>query len=92
MRIYSQDIGMESGIEKCAMVVMKSGQRHIMEGVKLLSNQNARRKGNLQILGILEADTIKQVEMKEKGEKKSISEEPENYSRKNSIAGTLSKR
>ena len=30
------------------------------------SNQNAQRKGNLQILGILEANTIKQVEMKEK--------------------------
>ena len=27
---------------------------------------NARRKGNLQILGVLEADTIKQVEMKDK--------------------------
>ena len=26
MRIYSQDIGMESGIEKCAMLEMKSGK------------------------------------------------------------------
>ena len=33
---------------------------------KSSSNQNARKKGNLQTLGILEADTIKQVEMKEK--------------------------
>ena len=34
--------------------------------IKSRKNQNARRKGNLQILGILEADTIKQEEMKEK--------------------------
>ena len=26
IRIYSQDIGMEFGIEKCAMLVMKSGK------------------------------------------------------------------
>ena len=31
VRIYSQDIGMEFGIEKCAMLVMKSGKRHITE-------------------------------------------------------------
>ena len=55
------------------------------------SNQNARKNGNLQIRGrVLEADTIKQQEMKEKFFK-SISEELENYSRQNSIAGSLSK-
>ena len=42
-------------------------------------------------LGILEADTIKQVEMKEKILNKSNSEEPENYSRHNSVAGTSRK-
>ena len=26
VRIYSQDIGMEFGIDKCAMLVMKSGK------------------------------------------------------------------
>ena len=29
VRIYSQDIGMESGIEKCAMLVMESRKWHI---------------------------------------------------------------
>ena len=28
VRIYSQDIGIEFGIGKCAMLVMKSGKRH----------------------------------------------------------------
>ena len=31
--IYTQDIGMEFDIEKCAMLVMKSGKRHMTEGV-----------------------------------------------------------
>ena len=31
VRIFSQDIGMVLGIEKGAMLVMKSGNRHMME-------------------------------------------------------------
>ena len=39
LRIYSQDIGMEFGIGKCAMLVMKSGKRHMTDGIAL-SNQD----------------------------------------------------
>ena len=35
VRIYSQDIGMEFCIEKCAMLVIKSGKRHLADGIKL---------------------------------------------------------
>ena len=35
VRIYSQDIGMEFVIEKCAMLVMKSGKRHLTDGMEL---------------------------------------------------------
>ena len=35
VRIYSQDIGMEFGLEKCAMLVMKSGKRHMTDGMEL---------------------------------------------------------
>ena len=35
VRIYSQDIGMEFGIEKCALLVMKSGKRHLTDGIEL---------------------------------------------------------
>ena len=38
-------------------------------------------KETYKYLLILEADTIKQVEMKEKNEQKSVSGEPESYSR-----------
>ena len=33
VRIYSRDIGMEFGIEKCAMLVIKSGKRHLSDGI-----------------------------------------------------------
>ena len=36
VRIYSQDTGMEVGIEKCVMLVMKSGKRHMPDGIELL--------------------------------------------------------
>ena len=33
-RIYSQDIRMEFAIGKCAMLVMKSGKRHLTDGME----------------------------------------------------------
>ena len=54
VRIYSQDIGMEFAIEKCAMLIMKSRKWYWMQGRKLpksRQNQNAWKKGNLQISG-----------------------------------------
>ena len=37
VRIYSQEIGMEFGIEKCAMPVMRSRKGHVTEGIELTS-------------------------------------------------------
>ena len=68
VRVYSQGIGMEFGMEKCAMLVMKSGKQHMTAGMEL---PNHNRIGTLEenetykYLGILEADTIKQVQMKD---------------------------
>ena len=50
IRIYSQYIGIKFSIEKCAIPVKKSGKGHMTEG-KSSSYENARGKGNLQILG-----------------------------------------
>ena len=69
VRIYSQDIGMEFGKEKCAMLVMKNGKRHMTDGMELPNHDKIIALGENEIykyLGILEADTIKQVEMKDK--------------------------
>ena len=41
-RIYSQDIGMEFGIEKCAMLIMKSGKRHMTDGMELPNHNRIR--------------------------------------------------
>ena len=35
VRIYSQEIGMEFGKEKCAMLEMKSVKRHLTDGMEL---------------------------------------------------------
>ena len=45
VRIHSQDIGMEFGREKCAMLVMKSGKRHITDGMELPNQDKIRTLG-----------------------------------------------
>ena len=64
IRIYSQDIGMEFGIEKCALLVMKSGKRHLTDGIELPNQDKIKmlaENETYKYLGILEAVTIKQV-------------------------------
>ena len=93
VRIYSQFIGMEFGMEKCAMLVMKSGKRYITEEMELQNQDKIRTLGAnaaYKYLGILEAETINQMEMKDKIQKKNFAGEQENYSRQNSLAETLS--
>ena len=84
---------MEYGIEKCAVLVMKSGKRHLTDGIELPNQDKIRTQAEnetYKYLGILEADTIKQVEMK-KEIKNNISGELGNYSRQSSLEETLSK-
>ena len=72
-RIYNPDIGMEFGIEKYAMLIMKSDKRHMTEGTELSNQEKIRtlvEKETYKYLGILEADTIKKVEIKEKNLKR----------------------
>ena len=61
-RIYSQDIGMEFGIEKFAMLEMKSGKQHFTDGMELPNQDKIRtleEKETYKHLGILKADIIK---------------------------------
>ena len=63
---------MEFGIEKCALLVMKSGKRYLTDGIELPNQDKIRtlaENETYKYLGILEANTIKQVEMKDKIEK-----------------------
>ena len=66
---------MELGEEKAAIRVMKSGKWHLTDRMELPNQDKIRTLGEKETykyLGILEADTIKQVKMKEKIMKKYI--------------------
>ena len=55
------------------MLIMKSGKRQIREGIEQPNQERIRtleEKENYKYLGILEANTIKQGEMKEKNKKR----------------------
>ena len=72
VRIYSQDIGMKFGIKKCAMLVMKSDKRHRTDGMELPNQDKIRtlvENETYKYVGILEAGTNKQVQMKDKIQK-----------------------
>ena len=45
VRIYSQDIRMEFGIEKLAILVMKSDKRHMTQGMELPNQDKIRTLG-----------------------------------------------
>ena len=72
IRIYSQDIEMEFGIEKCTLLIMKSGKQNLTDRIELPNQDKIRtlaENKTYKYFGILEADTIKQVEMKNKIQK-----------------------
>ena len=60
---------MEFDIEKCAMLVIKSGRRHSGEVIEIKNQEKIRTLGEKETnkyLGILKTCTIKQMEAKEK--------------------------
>ena len=59
---------MEFGVEVFAMLIMKNGKRQMTEGIELLNQWKIGTIGQnetYKYLGILEANIIKQLEMKE---------------------------
>ena len=53
---------MDFSMEKCAMLVMESGKRHLTNGIELPNQdkiRTLREKETYKYFGILEADTIK---------------------------------
>ena len=47
-RIYNQDIGMKFGVEKCTMLIMNSGKRYMMEGIKLTNKKKKKKMRTLR--------------------------------------------
>ena len=68
-------VRIEFGIEKSVMWEMKSGKRHMTDGMELPNQdkiRTIREKKTNKYLGIFEADNIKQMEMKDKIQKEYI--------------------
>ena len=67
VRIFSQDIRMEFGLQKYAVVIMKRGKMENCEGVKLPDGgllKGLEKDESYKYFGVLEADDIKQQELK----------------------------
>ena len=68
VRIFSKDIGMEFGIDKCAMISLKRGNIITSEGITLPDKfliKSMKNGESYKYVGILQADRIKHKEMKE---------------------------
>ena len=64
---FSKDIGMEFGLEKCAILNMKKGKTVVSDGIVLPNGEmmkGLREDEDYKYLGILEADKVKSSEMK----------------------------
>ena len=94
VRIYSQDKGMEFGMESCTMLIMSRGKRQTMEVIELPNqekNQNAPRKGNSAEIANIGSRHHQTSRNERKTYKKSISGERKTYSKPSYIAEVLSK-
>ena len=68
VRVFSRDIGMEFGLNKCAVLVLKQGIKVRCEGIVLPDGQMMGEvdENGYKYLGVLEGADIMQKEMKEK--------------------------
>ena len=69
VRIFSDDIGMEFGIEKCATIVLKRGKITKFDGISLPDGKVMKRLiegAGYKYLGIIQAGQIRYTEMKER--------------------------
>ena len=74
--IFSYDIGMIFGLEKCAVMTMKRGKRVHSDGISLLPDGTQLRalgeEESYKYLGVLEADHVLHEESKERLKKEYI--------------------
>ena len=67
VRIFSSDIGMQFGIDKCAVLVMKRGKLVLCDGIEMPDGNSIREveESGYKYLGVLEADDLNHAAMKE---------------------------
>ena len=65
---YSRDIGMEFGIDKCKVFVLKDGKQVRSDGVELPSGEVMKDvdESGCKCFGVLHAENVKNREMKDK--------------------------
>ena len=68
MHIFIEDFGMQFGIEKCGVLIMKRGKVIRANGIRLSDGQDMKDidDAGYTYLGTLETDKIREKEMKEK--------------------------
>ena len=71
--IYSEDIGVEFGQEKCAMLTVKSGNRETAVKIELLNRESIRtleEKENCKVLGDIKSEHHQTIRDEEKNKKR----------------------
>ena len=69
VRVFSNDIGMQFGLDKCAVLMMKRGKIIKSEGIELPNDEKIRslkEDDSYRYLGILQSNEIQRKDMKEK--------------------------
>ena len=67
VKVFSKDIGMDFGIEKCSMLVIKRGKKTTSDGIKLPDNiviKSLKEGEGYKYLGLLQIDEVQEKEMK----------------------------
>lgn len=68
VQLLSGDIGMEFGLKKCGVSLLKRGKKVRFDGITLLDGQIMRKieEEGYKYLGILEVDMMREKEMKKR--------------------------
>ena len=69
VRVFSKDIGMQFGIEKCWTLVMRRGKRIKSDGIKMRDDkvmESLKEGEGYKYLGVIHADEVQLKEMKGK--------------------------
>ena len=90
IRIYSQDMGIEFGMEICFMLIMRNGKIEIMGGMEL-QNRERIKKGKLQVVENIGSGHYQTSRDENEKSQKSTSDERESFSKPNSTAEISSK-
>ena len=69
MRVFSNDIGMEFGVEKCTALTMKKGKMARIDGIALpnqTTTKGLKEGRSYKYVGVIQAGGTKHHDMKEK--------------------------